>query len=499
MLMHDLTLGPVSPIVAMLFGGLGTLLSILLATRARRCTGRRRARLVAYATVTLAVPTVWLPALVAIMAMKVDGSVLLFAPEPLAISLGAAVAGTGLAMLLVCYGRSTRADRILSAGLILVATIAGSSYMMVQGLRTGGEIVLAAPLAAAALGLSAANGLALTGALAMTPSLRAAVTVAGAAGVSMSACEHLFAASLAVRTGPTGPMPAYDVSGLSPLTIGLPTVVLSSALIAMIWYFTMGAASASDLRQIFQTAAQMEQLEPSIVAQVKARVSLSSTAVATPGDHWAQSTLPMRAIPLYSGMSGAFPRLTRPTVPMATAASWLPRRGEPASSRDPAWHREPAWNPEPAGHREDAEPMWQPGAADAPSHRPAYAQPQHAEPVRAPEQVRREVPEWGKPTAEYSELGGEDTAAWLEQGRGPRTAGHWDDGTGSPRNSQRPGARFRPTNSRYGPMPRRGSDVEPDAPTEPVAVAQWGGGSDEPPSFTRVYGADPLPRRNTRS
>jgi hypothetical protein len=498
MLMHDLTLGPVSPIVAMLFGGLGTLLSVLLATRARRCTGRRRARLVAYATVTLAVPTVWLPALVAVMAMKVDGSVLLFAPEPLAISLGAAVGGTGLAMLFICYGRSSRTDRILSAGIVLIATIAGSSYILMQGLRTGGEIVFAAPLAAAALGLSATNGLALVGALAVTPSLRAAVTVAGAAGLSMSACEHLLAASLAVRIGPAGPLPAYDVSGLSPLSVGLPAVVLGSALIAMTWYFTMGAASASDLRGIFQASAQMEQIEPSIVAQVTARVSL--TAVATPGDHWASTTLPMRAIPLYAGgMTGAFPRLSRPTMPMATAASWQPGRGDPAWNREPAWNTDPAWHSEPAGHPDDAEPVWQPGMPDEQSYRPAFAEPQHVEPVRGSGQVWRQVPDWGLATAEYVELGGEDTAAWLEQGRGPRTTGHWDDGTGSPRNSQRPGERFRPTNSRYGRMPRRDWDAEPGTRPEPVAVAHWGGGSDEPPSFTRVYGADPLPRRNTRS
>jgi hypothetical protein len=120
--------------------------------------------------------------------------------------------------------------------------------------------------------------------------------------------------------------------------------------------------------------------------------------------------------------------------------------------------------------------------------------------VGEPGQVRRQVPDWGLATADYVELGGEDTAAWLERGRGPRTTGHWDDGTASARSAQRPDARFRSTNSRYGPMPRRGSAAGPDAGPEPVPVAPWGGGSDEPPSsFTRVYGADPLPRRNTRS
>ena len=78
-----LTTGPVSPVVATIFAGLGCLLSILLLTRARQHTGWRRVRLVTYAIPALALPAIFLPALVTVLGMRVEGSVLLLAPAPL--------------------------------------------------------------------------------------------------------------------------------------------------------------------------------------------------------------------------------------------------------------------------------------------------------------------------------------------------------------------------------------------------------------------------------
>jgi len=466
MLMHDLTLGPVSPIVALLFAALGALLGILLATRARRCTGGRRARLVAYATVAVAVPAVWLPALVAIMALRVDASVLLLAPVPIVTSLAAALVGTGASVLLLCCGRSSRTDRILSAGILLVGTIAGTGFLLLHGLRTGGEVTFRAPFAAAALGLAAITGLALTGALAVTPTLRAALIVSGVVGALLSACQHLATVSLTVRPGPQGPVPAYDVTGITPLAFGLPAVVLCGALIAMIWYFTVGAATSRDLHRTFQRGDQTEHIEPSMVAQVRARVSLSSTAFAAAGigELWAQTTMPMRAIPLYGGgITGAFARSM------------------------PDWAEQ-----EPSGYPQEAAP---PTIDEATGEQ---------EPIVA-EGSWREVPDWGLPTAEYADPFANDADAWLAQGRDAGTAGHWEPAgetePDAPRNALRGPRHARPTNSRYGPMPRRGSGVNTAVPTtlpEPVPVAHHGGGADEPPTFTRAYGSGPLPRRNTR-
>jgi hypothetical protein len=466
MLMHDLTLGPVSPIVALLFAALGVLLGILLATRARQCTGIRRARLVAYAAVAVALPAVWLPALVAIMALRVDGSVLLITPIPLATSLATAFVGTSAGLLLLCYGRSSRTDRILAAGILLVGTIAGTGYLLLHGLRTGGDVIFRAPFAAAALGLAAVTGLALTGALAVTPTLRAAVLVSGGLGALMSACQHLGTASMAVRLGPQGPVPAYDITGTSPLVFGLPAVVLCGALIAMMWYFTVGAATSRDLRRTFQHGAQTEQIEPSIVAEVRARVSLSSTALVAAGigEVWAQGTLPMRAIPLYGGgITGAFAR----PLPARMAQEQIPQPQDDEPSWELAGVGEPIGQPEPG-----AEQPW------------------------------RAVPDWGLPTAAYVEQPELDTAGWLAQGREAGAAGHWEqssDADAAARNEQRGARRARPTNSRYGPMPRRGTAANSTA-TQPerVPVAHWGGGSGELPTITRADGGGPLPRRNSR-
>ena len=94
--LHALTTGPVSPAVATIFAALGGLLSILLLTRARRHTGWRRVRLVTYAIPALALPAVVLPALMTVLALRVDGSVLLLAPIPLGATIAPIrVAGAG--------------------------------------------------------------------------------------------------------------------------------------------------------------------------------------------------------------------------------------------------------------------------------------------------------------------------------------------------------------------------------------------------------------------
>ena len=51
--------GPVSPLLALLSASLGCLLGIVLATRSQKFTGRRRVRLLLYASISLGVTGIW--------------------------------------------------------------------------------------------------------------------------------------------------------------------------------------------------------------------------------------------------------------------------------------------------------------------------------------------------------------------------------------------------------------------------------------------------------
>src|SRR5262245_37917997 len=104
--LNDLALGPVSPAVASVFAMLGSLLGIVLAARARSHTGGRRLRLIVYATISVASAAIWMPGLMGLLGLHVDGSVVRLDPRGLAMSLGAAVGATAAALLLLCYGRS---------------------------------------------------------------------------------------------------------------------------------------------------------------------------------------------------------------------------------------------------------------------------------------------------------------------------------------------------------------------------------------------------------
>jgi NO-binding membrane sensor protein with MHYT domain len=275
--LHTLTTGPVSPIVATIFAALGCLLSILLLTRARQRTGWRRVRLVTYAIPGLALPALVLPALVTVLALRVDGSVLLLVPEPLGYSLAAAAGGTVPALVVLCFGRPGFLRQVL-AGILLVAAIGGTGLFLGASLTTTLPIGIRPLPTGLALGLASVTGFGLATALAATRSLRRAVGTATLLGLSLAAVYHVAAIGLTLRPTPDGPIPASDVVGLEPQRVGLPAVAVIAVVLTFTWYFTLGTATMRDLRRTFEPDADAEEIEPWMIEQVRRRVAHTSTA-----------------------------------------------------------------------------------------------------------------------------------------------------------------------------------------------------------------------------
>jgi hypothetical protein len=471
--LHDLATGPVSPTVAMIFATLGSLLGILLVTQARRRTGARRVRLVVYAALAVALPAVWLPALIAALALRVDGSVLRLTLEPLGSSLGIAIGATLLALLPLCSGRPGPVRQVL-AGACLVGAVVGTGAFVAAALSTGSPIVVHPTSIGVAAAIACVTGFGLAGALAASRKLGMATGCAVLLGLALAGVYHVAAAALRVQPGAGDPMPADDVAGVVPQRVGLPGVIAAAVVVALIWYFTLGSATVRDLRLIFDPDSDVEQIEPWMVEQVRTRVALSSTAYApVPGwpEIWARNepTVAVHAVQVGRGIADAF---TRP----------LPGRERPALV------------PDLDGTAPTAEPL----ADDEP-------------PMDSAEVRWRSVPAWGLPTSLWSQADFEDATSPADEA--DMRDGAWPM---PGRNEPAVARRARPTvvNSRYGPMPSaadRPVSPAPDRAATGLDTGEWvrlsaaasrASNHEEEAGavIVREYdaAAHPLPRRNAR-
>ncbi len=485
--LHHLAFGPVGPVAAGLFGALGCLMAIVLMARARRTTGGRRLRLVAYATTAIAGPGIWLPALIGVLGVEVENSVVRLGAIGLALSFAAALGVSAAAMLMLCYVRP-RAVQVMGVALLLTGALAGTSYLMLESVATGGEVIYTRSESAVALGAGAVVAIGLAIAFAFARNLRWALVAAGGLGLGVSALGVLAASTMAVRPWAEGFTAADAVVGLAPLQVGVAAVVLGGVVTALLWYFSLGTSTRRDLSVDFGSEPDADHIEPWIIEQVRARVALSTTAApqtAVPrpagSSAWAQATVAVRSLPVAgTSIVGAFvgrragdamAYAARPMHPAVTADLVTPDRVELASpvSPGPAF---PAAPVSPAGVPVSPAvvPVSPDGLhvdADVAAAGPASGE---GVPWNA-STIWRRVPGWGEPDASRSLLtprpgDGAVTAVPATSGsRGSadarRQPSWWDQRERDydpEHNEPKPGVRGRATNRRHGQPPTRTAD-----------------------------------------
>jgi hypothetical protein len=457
--LHSFALGPITPILALIFATLGCLLGILLAARARQYTAWRRARFVAYATLSVAGAGLWQPAFIALLGLRINGSVIRVDLRTLGLALVAGMAASTFALLLLCYGR-TGVLRVVGGGLLLAAGVAGTGFLILESVATGGEVGYQRTLAAAALGSALTIGVGLAWAFGMTRTLRSAVWGAVLLGIALTAAQLAGTASLKVVPGLGGPIPADQVPGLAMMRLGVPAIVVGGALTAMMWYFSVGTATLRDLRLIFRPQSDADHIEPWMIEQVRARVALSSTAFTpTPGwarNVWSESTVAVRSIPLVGGaVASAFSR-ARDAAALHAAGAFSAGASTTGPLASPSLFGSTTAESPAAG---------EPGESEQPETAPAW----------------RPVPGWGVTGANRSPAPG--SSSW------------WDPHGWEPaeRNEAPVAPPGRATNSRQGPLPTR-----TPAPTagEPQLVAAATDQESAPASSPN--GSYALPRRNAR-
>jgi len=265
---EHLTYGLVNPLFALGMAALGNLLGLILATRARGQTGRSRFRLLVYAAIAFGGTGIWVPSVVAMLGFSVPNYVLRYAPQPLAASLGIAIVGVAAGLAIVCTGR-IRPLRLLLGGVLIGAAIAGTNLALVLSVRLGGAVSLQDNVFAASIGAAVATAGVVVGLLAGLRRLWVALTAAGLLALAVTATHYLTEAAVRVQLG----VEHGSIAGIEPILLLAVVVMLSTTALALMWFFSVGTATRSDLRAVFATPNRAIEIEPWMIEEVTSRIA----------------------------------------------------------------------------------------------------------------------------------------------------------------------------------------------------------------------------------
>ena len=225
-----------------------------------------------------------------LLGFSVPDSVLRYAPQPLAASFGIAVVGVGGGLVIVCTGR-IRALRLLLGGLLIGAAIAGTNLALVLSVRVGGTVSLQDNLFATAVGAAMVTAGVLAGLLVGLRRIWVALAAAALLGLTITATHYLTMGSVRVELGVGHP----PIVGVTPILLFAVVILFSTTALALLWFFTVGTATRSDLRAVFATPHQPIDIEPWMIEEVTTRIAIGTTLTAEDADGTAaQDAAPIR-------------------------------------------------------------------------------------------------------------------------------------------------------------------------------------------------------------
>jgi NO-binding membrane sensor protein with MHYT domain len=265
---EHLTYGLVNPLFAIGMAALGNLLGLILATKARGHTGRSRLRLLVYASIAFGGTGIWVPSLVAMLGFSVPDYVLQYAPQPLAASFGIAIVGVAAGLAIACTGRK-RALRLLLGGVLIGAAIAGTNLALVMSIRIGGAVSLRDNIFASSGGAAMVTAGLIVGLLAGARRLWVGLTAAALLGLAVTATHYLTSAAIRVELG----VAHATVAGIEPLLLMAVVIMVSTTALVLMWFFSVGTATSSDLRAVFATPNRPIEIEQWMIEEVTSRIA----------------------------------------------------------------------------------------------------------------------------------------------------------------------------------------------------------------------------------
>jgi NO-binding membrane sensor protein with MHYT domain len=259
--------GWVNPVLAYVMSVAGCLLGIMLATKARRRTGRHRVRLLAYATITFGGIGIWLAQTIALLGVSVEPAVVRYAPATLALSLAVALVDVGTGLFLICRGPLS-ARTLIPGGVVIGLGATATSFTVMVSLRatadlsydpvrfgvTAGLCVLLAPCAL--WSLAALRGL--------TP------TFISAGLLGLVICGIHYGGQWSLMVQPR--LSTSEVDGLTAPLLMPPLILGGVTAAAMLAYFTIGSSTLRELRAIYSPHDEQEPIEAWLIEEVTSRV-----------------------------------------------------------------------------------------------------------------------------------------------------------------------------------------------------------------------------------
>jgi NO-binding membrane sensor protein with MHYT domain len=275
---EHLTYGVINPLFAVGMAALGDLLGLILATSALAKTGRVRRRLLVYAALAFGGSGIWAPTMVALLGFSVPPSVLRYAPEPVAVSFGIAILGVGAGLATACTGR-VRFVRLLAGALIIGTAIVGTNVALIGSVRIGGTISMDGNLFAASIGAAMVTAGVTVGLLVAIRRLWVALVAAVLLALAATATHYLAVAAVRVQLG----VEHTRIEGITPILLFASVILFSTTVLAMLWFFSVGTATRSDLRAIFAHPQHPIDIEPWMIEEVTSRIAAAEEPVAPAG------------------------------------------------------------------------------------------------------------------------------------------------------------------------------------------------------------------------
>ena len=352
--------GWATPVAAIVLSVSGCLLGILLTTAAPARRGRARLRLLLYAGVAVGMIGIWLPQVVVLSG--VNASVVRYDAVMIGTSLGVALFAATAAVVVAGVG-GPRLVRIVSAGALLGAGIAGSIAAGIGSVRAAGTVTIVP------FGIVASVALALLAAAAGVwlvfahRGLRVAILVAAVTGAAIWGTQAVAVASVRLTPAPDSP---DTVTGINPIAL-LGVLVLGVAVDLMLWFFTVGSKTTEDLHAVFNEGRTID-IEPWIIQEVTARIAVNVTVPPGPEDRDRTLPLPTRRPPGPRPTPGITPvwktmpvwgQANEPTAPVNRWNSTAAKAGAARSTVVVVAEPMPASLAAPnQAHEGDAKPAW---------------------------------------------------------------------------------------------------------------------------------------------
>jgi NO-binding membrane sensor protein with MHYT domain len=228
---HHFTYGWLNPVMGLAFAAAGSYLGLSASRFARAATSTGgRLRWTLLAALAIGGVGIWMMHFIAMVGFTVTGADIAYDPGLTAASFALAVAAVGVG-LFISGGKRAGWPRLILGGLVCGAGVVGMHYTGMAAVATGGRVVydplLVAASAAVAV-VASTVALRFTAVIDRRGSMALASAVMSVAVVGM----HYTGMAAVEVEGP----PSADVSGISPLVLLLPILILAMiAIVGMIF------------------------------------------------------------------------------------------------------------------------------------------------------------------------------------------------------------------------------------------------------------------------